>query len=107
MTFMRAAIADKPDEQFLGDDQSDQLMKAQATPPTNGQPGRLASAKPAQPVTTGSAGPAKTAVQTGTKPEAKLTEATDVTPRVKPARSAQPITANPRGILKPAIDSPR
>ena len=41
------------------------------------------------------------------KPAAKLTEATDVTPRVKPALTAEPKTANPRGVVKPAIANPR
>ncbi len=118
ITFMRAAIAGKPDEQFPGDDESDQLLKAQVTPPTIAQPTSQASAKPAQPVTTGKpAGvtqaplgtptPAKTVVQTATKPVAKLTEATDVAPRVKPALTAEPLTANSHGVVKPAIANPR
>jgi penicillin-binding protein 1A len=118
ITFMRAAIAGKPDEQFPGDDGSDQLLKAQVTPLTIVQPTSQASAKPVQPVTTGKpAGvaqaplgtptPAKTVTQTATKPAAKLTEATDVTPRVKPALTAEPMTANPRGVVKPAIANHR
>ena len=118
MTFMRAAITGKPDEQFPGDDESGQLLKAQVTPPTIAQPTSQASAKPVQPVPTGKpAGvtqapfvtptPAKTVTQTAAKPVAKLTEATDVTPRVKPALTAEPLTANPRGVVKPAIANPR
>ena len=118
MTFMRAAITGKPDEQFPGDDESDQLLKAQVTPPTIAQPTSQASAKRVQPVPTGKpAGvtqapfvtptPAKTVTQTAAKPVAKLTEATDVTPRVKPALTAEPLTANPRGVVKPAIANPR
>jgi penicillin-binding protein 1A len=118
MTFMRAAITGKPDEQFPGDDESDQLLKAQVTPPTIAQQTSQASAKPVQPVPTGKpAGvtqapfvtptPAKTVTQTAAKPVAKLTEATDVTPRVKPALTAEPLTANPRGVVKPAIANPR
>ncbi len=118
ITFMHAAIAGKPDEQFPGDDDSDQLLNARATPPTIAQPTSQASAKPVPPVTTGKpAGvtqvplgtptPAKTVTQTATKPVAKLTEATDVTPRVKPALTAEPRTGNPRGVVKPAIANPR
>ena len=53
ITFMRAAIAGKPDEQFPGDDESDQLLKAQVTPPTIAQPMSQATARPVQPVTKG------------------------------------------------------
>jgi penicillin-binding protein 1A len=118
ITFMRAAIAGKPDEQFPGDDESDQLLKAQATPPTIAQPTSQASARPVQPSTggkpagvtqppPGAATPAKAAAQTAAKPVAKLTEATDVTPHVKPALTAEPMTANPRAVVKPAIANPR
>jgi penicillin-binding protein 1A len=115
MTFMRAAIAGKPDEQFPGEDESDQL-KAESRQPTNAQPAQLASTKPAQPAVagkpaivppapaSGALAPVKVQVQPGAKPVAKLTEATDETPRVKPALASQPQTANPRGSVKPAID---
>jgi penicillin-binding protein 1A len=118
MTFMRAAIAGKPDEQFPGEDESDQL-KAESRQPTNAQPAQLASTKPAQPAVagkpaivppapaSGALAPVKVQVQPGAKPVAKLTEATDETPRVKPALASQPQTANPRGSVKPAIDGLR
>ena len=118
MTFMRAAIAGKPDEQFPGDDEGTNLLKAQATPPANAQPARLASTKPVQPAVTGNpanvtqspaaaTSPAKVVVQPGVKPVARLTEATDAAPRVKPALTSAPMTANPRGIVKPAAESNR
>jgi len=118
MTFMRAAIADEPDEQFTGDDENDQLLKAQGAPPANTRPAALASAKPLQPAVaekpssvtqqpTGAATPAKAVIQPGTRPAATLTEATDVTPRVKPALATEPLTATPRGTVKPAVDNSR
>jgi penicillin-binding protein 1A len=118
MTFMRAAVAGKPDEQFPGDDEGTNLLKAQATPPANAQPARLASTKPVQPSVTGNpanvtqspaaaTSPAKVVIQPGVKPVARLTEATDAAPRVKPALTAAPMTANPRGIVRPAAESNR
>ena len=115
MRFMRAAIAGKPDEVFPGDDESDQLLKAEAMPPANVPPAPLASGKPVQstlankPVRMtqlppGTVTPAKAVVQSGTKPVAKLTEATDEGPRVKPALATEPVTTSPRGSVKPAID---
>src|SRR5439155_18746217 len=117
MRFMRAAIAGKPDEVFPGDDESNQLLKAEAKPPANAPPTPLASGKPVQstpankpvsmtPLPPGTVAPAKAVVQPGAKPVAKLTEATDDTPRVKPALATEPVTTSPRGRVKPAIDGP-
>ena len=54
MTFMRAAIAGKPDETFPGDDKTGQKQEAQAAEPTAGRPAAqqagikpVTSAKPA------------------------------------------------------------
>lgn len=54
MTFMRAAIAGKPDETFPGDDKTGQKQEAQAAEPTAGRPAAqqagiklITSAKPA------------------------------------------------------------
>jgi penicillin-binding protein 1A len=118
ITFMRAAIAGKPDEQFPGEDESGRLLKAEAKRSANEQQAPLASSKPVQPVVVGkpsivpqaSAGkvaPAKALVQPAAKPVAKLSEVTEETPRVKPALASQPVTANPHGSVKPAIDGPR
>jgi penicillin-binding protein 1A len=96
MTFMRAAIAGKPDEQFPGEDESDRLLKAEAKRPSN---------VPQAPA--GTVAPAKALVQPAARPVAKLSEVTDETPRVKPALASQPVTANPHGSVKPAIDGPR
>jgi penicillin-binding protein 1A len=107
MTFMRAAIAGKPDEQFPGDIDGDQLLKAQSAPPAKGQPAHQTpvelqgAPKLAGVVQT----PGKAAVQTGVKPAAKLTEASDVAPRVKPALVTAPPPTHPRGNVNPALDS--
>jgi penicillin-binding protein 1A len=116
MTFMRVAIAGKPDERFPGDDENKDLLKAQAAPPGNGQPPRLVTAKPPAPATaippvvvppSGIAVPAKSAAPTIAKPVARLTEATDVAPRVKPTLAAEPAVAKPQGIVRPAVVNPR
>jgi penicillin-binding protein 1A len=118
ITFMRAAIAGKPDEQFPGEDESGRLLKAEAKRSANEQQAPLASSKPVQPVVVGkpsnvpqapagTVAPAKALVQPAAKPVAKLSEVTDETPRVKPALASQPVTANPHGSVKPAIDGPR
>ncbi len=81
ITFMRAAIAGKDDEEFPGDEENGQLLKAEARLP--------AIAMPPQPTL---------------KPSVKL--ATDGR-RVKPALPTQPTPAKPRGVVKPALDSRR
>ena len=102
MTFMRAAIAGKPDEQFPGDIDADQLLKAQSAPPAGGQPARQVTSNSIQ-----SQGPAtRPAVQTGPKPAARLTEATDVVPRIK-SPATEPATVQQRSTAKPALSSPQ
>jgi penicillin-binding protein 1A len=81
ITFMRAAIAGKDDEQFPGDAEDGQLLKAEARLP--------AFAKPPQPTL---------------KPSVKLATGGR---QVKPALPTQPIPAKPRGVVKPALDSHR
>ena len=111
MTFMRSAIAAKPDERFPGDDESDRLLKAQAVPQTTAQPQVAAQPKqtggtPARtmPVT---ANPAKPVAGVKTTPAARLTEATDALSRTKPAVDAEPAATKQRGTLKPAVETPR
>jgi penicillin-binding protein 1A len=111
MTFMRAAIAAKPNEQFAGDDESDHLLKAQVVPPTTAQP--QVAAQPKQTAGTpartmpGAASPAKAVVGVKATPVAKLTEATGAVSRMQPAVGAEPAATNQRGTLKPAVATPR
>jgi penicillin-binding protein 1A len=118
MTFMRVAIAGKPDEQFTNDIEAEQLLKAQSAPPATGQPARQSPANAVlspgaprfngiMPTSAGNINPTRSTVQTGAKPAVKLAEATDVAPRVKPELDTQPATVQPRGTAKPAISIPQ
>jgi len=118
MTFMRAAIAGNPDEQFPSDIEAEQLQKAQSVSPASDQPVRNASANSSQAASvarpegitqssSGSVNAAKAAVQTGAKPAARLTEASDVSKRVQPALATQPAAVQSRGSVKQALDTPR
>lgn len=121
MTFMRAAIAGKPDEQFAADVDNNQTQKASATPPANAypaQPARDSMTRPIKPVNatkntpspqfpaSGAVSPAKAAAEPTSKPTARLTSTPDVAPRVKPALPSEPAVAKPRGAVKPALENP-
>ena len=116
MTWMKAAIVGKDDEQFLGDEKDSSLLKAAAAPPAKpAGPGAKpltatqTAAKPAKapvlartPSTTASAGsagkpPAKQAV----KPA--LVPAAGVKPLVKPALLPNPAPARSGAFVKPAL----
>jgi len=112
MTFMRAAIQGKPDELFPGDDESDLMLKAQATPPVPSPQATkptaalqaIGASKPAsgKESSVGVTAPSKPAVRpanlptAATKPVARLTEATDVAPPPKARLAAQPLVAAPQ-----------
>jgi penicillin-binding protein 1A len=105
MTFMRAAIAGKPSEQFPGDIEGDQLLKAQSTPPAGTQPTAIPAKLPGAAKLTGIVQTpvgAKVAVQTAAKPAAKVAEASDVAPPVKPPLATEPAGTQPRGAAKSA-----
>lgn len=107
MTFMRAAMAAKPDEQFPGDDE-DELLKAHAEPPANAVPvpaKKLTAGTPAS-AATGTVSPAKSVVGAKITPIAKL-ESPDAAPRMKPAVDTVPAAQKPRGTLKPVVATPR
>jgi penicillin-binding protein 1A len=117
MTFMHAAIAGKPDEQFPGDIDAEQLLKAQSTPPANTLPARQVPTMPAQlpgaarltgimQTSAGNINPTKAAVQTVVKPAGSLPKISDGPPRVKPASAAQPAAEEPHSTVKPALNGP-
>ncbi len=102
MTWMRAAIAGKDDEKFLGEEAEDTNLKAATALPSN-TPKSIALAKrpAAQPA---SVTAAKSPIQTAANP---------MPPAVKPAkalvRQALPIVAapaKPKGTVKPALKQP-
>jgi penicillin-binding protein 1A len=101
MTFMRAAIAGNPDEQFPADIDAGQMQKAQSTPAANRQPARQATANPVP--SPGAARPTGI-VQTSAP---RLTSAHNVAPRAQPALATQPATVQPGGTVKPAPEDPR
>jgi penicillin-binding protein 1A len=111
MTWMRAAIAGKDDEKFLGDQDDSAALKASAEAPAKTQlaaasrtPAKAAPASPSgktvpanpllkPPVAPASQLPATKPLQPGSKP------------LVHPALPAQPVQAKPQGTVKPALDS--
>jgi penicillin-binding protein 1A len=106
MTWMRAAIAGKDDEQFLGDKKEDQLLRADAKTP----------GKPSLPVKVPSRALAKAAVAAGkpVKPNAAARTPAAVAvpgPVVKPVVSAiprpavHPVTQSSNGLVKVALPS--
>jgi penicillin-binding protein 1A len=131
MTWMRAAIAGKDNEKFLGDDKDNSKPKATAQPLTRPQPPTQpgATAVPRQPLAPPAAGsPARTvnpnapakplpsSTPTGavakppTLPAAKRSvqpATSTVTDRsqVKPALGLQPVPAKAAGAVKPALNS--
>jgi hypothetical protein len=127
MTFMRAAIAAKPDEQFPGSQQDDRMPKAPAALPANSkplQPGPVslprplkpgATTKPAsrpQPVLPGAISPAISPAfspaQPARKPAIKLAADVPAAGRqVRPALPPQPAPAMPRAKVKPALNNPQ
>jgi penicillin-binding protein 1A len=131
MTWMRAAIAGKDDEKFLGDEKDDSKQKASAqplarpqphtqpratvatrqslAPPAAGSPARTAKANaPAKPL------PPSTPAGAVTKPPAlpvakrSVQPATNTVtdrPQVKPALDLRPVPAKAAGAVKPALNS--
>jgi penicillin-binding protein 1A len=131
MTWMRAAIAGKDDEKFLGDEKGDSKQKASAqplarpqphtqpratvatrqslAPPAAGSPARTAKANaPAKPL------PPSTPAGAVTKPPAlpvakrSVQPATNTVtdrPQVKPALDLRPVPAKAAGAVKPALNS--
>ena len=131
MTWMRAAIAGKDDEKFLGDEKDDSKQKASAqplarpqphtqpratvatrqslAPPAAGSPARTAKANaPAKPL------PPSTPTGAVTKPPAlpvakrSVQPATNTVtdrPQVKPALDLRPVPAKAAGAVKPALNS--
>jgi penicillin-binding protein 1A len=123
MTFMRAAIAGKPDEQFPGDEDGSQMLKASATPPANATHTRpmndsqVRSLKPASPAApssksqqpaSGRVAPAESLAQPAPKPSLKLSVADSISGqhsrKIVPSPAAQ---SQPRATVKPAMNNPR
>jgi penicillin-binding protein 1A len=115
MTFMRAAIAGKPDEQFPGDEENTRMMKAAAALPANPGSAKTApfsSNRPLMPVTAAkpsSSSPAAIAPtrlpsQPAPIPPVKLATAGR---QVKPAMPVLSAPARLGGTVKPALDNPR
>ncbi|HEX4758802.1 MAG TPA: PBP1A family penicillin-binding protein [Terracidiphilus sp.] len=123
MTFMRAAIEGKPDEQFPGGEDDSQMLKASATPPANATHSRpmvdsqirplkptspaALSSKP-QPPASGRAAPAVSLTQPPSKPSLKVTVADSISgPHGRQAVPSQPDQPQPHTTVKPALVNPR
>lgn len=114
MTFMRAAIAGKPDEQFPGYDADDKMLKASIEPSPASKVRTKAtalaqkskSASPATPNTNTSMKSALTKTPAAPAITATIRNAATLSknePQVRPALSAQPAPVKPRGEVKPAL----
>jgi len=119
MTFMRAAIADKPDEQFAGDDQTGQpLLDAKAQPPSSGPQKAVLGSPARQPRTTvatqaaphpQATAPGATSQAAGPqKPPLRVaTTAPASTPQVRPALQLQNTSGRAPTTVKPALAFPQ
>jgi penicillin-binding protein 1A len=99
MTWMKAAIAGKDDEHFLGDEANSTLLKAAAEKPVTGKTAAVAAAQPAKT-------PAKTPPKSGTvktATSAAVTKAPAKTAITKPPQTAPPPTAQPAVAAKPRV----
>jgi penicillin-binding protein 1A len=98
MTWMRAAIAGKDDEKFLGDEAESAMLNASAQPPTR----PVASTMPlTTPAATASA--VRTPMQPASKPTVQPTAGARTL--VRSALTSQPAPARPAGTVKPALDT--
>ena len=119
MTFMRSAIAGKPDEQFPGYGEDSPMLKAAAAVPASPAPAKAApfsSNKPIQPVVTAkptsnppsSIPSALPSSQHGNKPPVKLSaDAPTAGAKVRTALRSQSAPSRPSAAVKPALDNPR
>jgi len=120
MTFMKAAITGKPDEQFPGSGPDGRMLKAgTALPakPGSGQTAPNSGARALKPATSAqpASSPSPASVHTAlpaNSPDAKqpVRLTTDVRPGQSPVRPALPRTPppdRPRGEVKPALSGPR
>jgi penicillin-binding protein 1A len=118
MTWMRAAISDKIDEKFLGDETGNPALKAAAAPSAKprlvGLPARPVKANalanlhvPARPASTGTAvRPAFASPVTGSPTSSRTTAASSGTAARPPAQTAaQPVASAPTTRSAPAIRS--
>jgi penicillin-binding protein 1A len=103
MTFMRAAIVGKDDEQFPGDTESNPMQQAAAAPQAkpNAPPTPGTSLKPVN--ANGAAKPPSTQASPGAKPPTPQAARQATKPLVKPALPAQPAPAKPASPVKPAL----
>jgi penicillin-binding protein 1A len=112
MTLMRAAIAGKDDEKFLGDQDTSTALTASAEAPAKPQlvaASRTPGKTPTPAVSSGKPTLAKPPLKPPVASAAQLTAAKPPVPGSKPlvhpALLAQPVQAKPAGAVKPALDS--
>ncbi|MGA3068854.1 MAG: PBP1A family penicillin-binding protein [Terracidiphilus sp.] len=112
MNVMRAAIAGKDDEQFLGDQEAPADEKTQppqtaaAQPPARPVPANAAARPPTALAATGTGAklPAQPAVKAAVPPLPRPpANNPSVKPQVKPALPPQPASAKPKAGVKPAL----
>ena len=115
MNVMKVAIAGKDDEQFLGDAEDAQTLKADAGKPANPVPAAVATpSKPAKtqahatsPLSTPVPNlPVNPSPQPAAKPAA-LPAASTSRPQIKPALPSQSAPVRPTAVVKPALSNPR
>jgi penicillin-binding protein 1A len=116
MTFMRSAIAGKPNEQFPGYGEDSPMLKAEAAVPASPAPAKAApfssnkpirlvvTAKPSSSPPPGAIPPKELPSKPTPIPSVKLATSARL---VKPAVPTKPAPAKPRGVVKPALNNPR
>ena len=116
MTFMKAAIEGKPDEQFPGDGPDRQLLNAAAPLPAKpgiAQPAPTPTARLLKPATTTRPGanPSSTAAHASAPGANQAVKVVVDIPadrmQVKPALTSESVPMKQRDQVKPALDSPR
>ncbi len=117
MTFMKAAIAGKPDEQFAGD-MDNNLLEASSALPANKSPLKAAPVAFSRPAKTLSASPSASAARvpspakpanqsSNNQPLRVVVEIPSDQPLGRPASLPEPLAEKPRSDAKPALVGPQ
>jgi penicillin-binding protein 1A len=115
MTFMKAAIAGKPDEQFPGNGPDSQMLNAAAALPAkpgSSQPAPATTARPLKPATPTRINASPSLAANGNSPGANqavkvVVDIPEDKKQARPALTSESIPMKQRNPVKPALDGPR
>jgi len=115
MTFMKAAIAGKPDEQFPGNGPDSQMLNAAAALPAkpgSSQPAPAPTARPLKPATATRTNASPSLAANGNSPGANqavkvVVDIPEDKKQARPALTSESIPMKQRNPVKPALDGPR